>query len=266
MLDTLRTSLGPDHPRALPARRRHGTGRLRRPSSASATCCGRRCSWWPCPSPPIALVRAPATALRAARAARRPRGGGRPAPRPWRLRLDNVSRLPSGVLLMEDALPYALGGRPRFVLDRVEPRGVREVCYPVRSESLVASASAHCPCASPTPSGCASWPGRSPPPTSWSSPRHVSPLPPVRLGGDWSGGGDTTPRSIADERHRRRRDAGVPPRRRPAQGALDARPPASASSWSGVRSSRSRAARRCCSTAARGAHRGDGPGRRSSGR
>jgi uncharacterized protein (DUF58 family) len=51
-----------------------------------------------------------------------------------RLRLDNVSRLPSGVLLMEDALPYVLGGRPRFVLDRVEPKGVREVSYPVRAD------------------------------------------------------------------------------------------------------------------------------------
>src|SRR5690348_12062579 len=50
------------------------------------------------------------------------------------LRLDNVSRLSSGVLLMEDNLPYALGGRPRFVLDKVEPRGVREVSYPVRPE------------------------------------------------------------------------------------------------------------------------------------
>ena len=50
------------------------------------------------------------------------------------LRLDNVSRLPSGVLLMEDALAYSLGGRPRFVLDRIEAHGRREVGYPVRSE------------------------------------------------------------------------------------------------------------------------------------
>ena len=57
---------------------------------------------------------------------------GRPAT--VRLRLDNVSRLPSGVLLMEDALPYTLGGRPRFVLDKVEPRGVRDVSYPVRAD------------------------------------------------------------------------------------------------------------------------------------
>ena len=51
-----------------------------------------------------------------------------------RLRLDNISRLPSGVLLMEDALPYSLGGRPRFVLDKIEPHGVREVSYPVTSD------------------------------------------------------------------------------------------------------------------------------------
>lgn len=51
------------------------------------------------------------------------------------LALDNVSRLPSGVMLMEDALPYALGGRPRFVLDRIEPSGVREVSYAVRSDA-----------------------------------------------------------------------------------------------------------------------------------
>jgi uncharacterized protein (DUF58 family) len=51
-----------------------------------------------------------------------------------RLHLENVSRLPSGVLLMEDALPYALGGRPRFVLDKVEPQGARDVSYPVRSD------------------------------------------------------------------------------------------------------------------------------------
>src|SRR5256885_869110 len=50
------------------------------------------------------------------------------------LRLENLSRLPTGVLLVEDTLPYVLGGRPRFVLDRVEPNGVRDVAYSVRSE------------------------------------------------------------------------------------------------------------------------------------
>ncbi|MGW4692987.1 DUF58 domain-containing protein [Kitasatospora cineracea] len=50
------------------------------------------------------------------------------------LRLDNVSRVPTGLLLLEDKVPYVLGPRPRFVLDRVEPRGFREVSYRVRSD------------------------------------------------------------------------------------------------------------------------------------
>nr|BFD90540.1 DUF58 domain-containing protein [Kitasatospora sp. Xyl93] len=50
------------------------------------------------------------------------------------LRVDNVSRVPTGVLLLEDRVPYVLGPRPRFVLDRVEPRGHREVSYRVRSD------------------------------------------------------------------------------------------------------------------------------------
>ncbi|MDX6286756.1 MAG: hypothetical protein QOG53_2241 [Frankiales bacterium] len=59
-----------------------------------------------------------------------------PSGRPSRvvLRLENLSRLPTGVLLVEDTLPYSLGGRPRFVLDRVEPRGIREVTYTVQSD------------------------------------------------------------------------------------------------------------------------------------
>ncbi len=48
-----------------------------------------------------------------------------------RLRLDNVGRLPTGVLRLEDAVPYSLGERPRFVLDRVEPHGTRELAYEV---------------------------------------------------------------------------------------------------------------------------------------
>ena len=50
------------------------------------------------------------------------------------LRLDNISRLPTGLLLVEDRVPYVLGSRPRFVLDRIEPRGRSEVTYLVRSD------------------------------------------------------------------------------------------------------------------------------------
>jgi uncharacterized protein (DUF58 family) len=50
------------------------------------------------------------------------------------LRVDNVSRLPTGLLMLQDRVPYMLGPRPRFVLDRVEPGGHREVSYRVRSD------------------------------------------------------------------------------------------------------------------------------------
>ncbi|MEU3553123.1 DUF58 domain-containing protein [Streptomyces fragilis] len=51
-----------------------------------------------------------------------------------RLRVDNVSRLPTGLLMLQDRVPYVLGPRPRFVLDRIEPGGHREVSYRVRSD------------------------------------------------------------------------------------------------------------------------------------
>lgn len=50
------------------------------------------------------------------------------------LRLKNVSRLPTGLLLIEDRVPYTLGGRARFLIDRVEPHGTRDLGYRIRSE------------------------------------------------------------------------------------------------------------------------------------
>ncbi len=52
-----------------------------------------------------------------------------------RISLENVSRLPTGLLLAEDAVPYSLGTRPRFVLDRIEQGGSRTLRYPLQSES-----------------------------------------------------------------------------------------------------------------------------------
>jgi uncharacterized protein (DUF58 family) len=59
-----------------------------------------------------------------------------PAGQPVRvlLRLENVSRLPTGLLLAEDDVPYTLGSRPRFVLERIERGGIRELDYPLRSD------------------------------------------------------------------------------------------------------------------------------------
>ena len=50
------------------------------------------------------------------------------------LRLENVSRLPTSLMLAEDTVPYALGTKPRFVLDGIERGGIRELSYPLRSD------------------------------------------------------------------------------------------------------------------------------------
>ncbi len=86
--------------------------------------------------PPLALAsvartRYLLTCTRSVEPARVPVG----EPADVRLRLENVSPLPSGTLLMEDTLPLVLGGRPRFVLDRVEPQGTRDVAYAVHTDT-----------------------------------------------------------------------------------------------------------------------------------
>jgi len=50
------------------------------------------------------------------------------------IRLDNVSRLPTGLLLTEDTVPYSIGARPRFILDRIEPGGSRLLSYPIQPD------------------------------------------------------------------------------------------------------------------------------------
>jgi uncharacterized protein (DUF58 family) len=50
------------------------------------------------------------------------------------LRIENVSKLPTGLLLAEDTVPYSLGSRPRFVLERIEREGFRDFDYPLRSD------------------------------------------------------------------------------------------------------------------------------------
>jgi uncharacterized protein (DUF58 family) len=50
------------------------------------------------------------------------------------LRLHNVTRMPTGLLLAEDAIPFALGTRPRYVLDKIERNGSRELGYLLRSD------------------------------------------------------------------------------------------------------------------------------------
>ena len=51
------------------------------------------------------------------------------------LRLANVTRLRTGLVLAEDELPHLLGGHPRFILDAIDGGGARELSYRIRSDA-----------------------------------------------------------------------------------------------------------------------------------
>ncbi|WP_405612220.1 DUF58 domain-containing protein [Streptomyces sp. NBC_00076] len=113
------------------------------------------------------------------------------------LRMDNVSRLPTGLLMLQDRVPYVLGPRPRFVLDRVEPGGRREVSYRVRSDLRGRYPLGPLQLRLTDPFGmCELTRSFSTYDTLTVIPR-VEPLPPVRLSGEAKGYGDGRHRSLA---------------------------------------------------------------------
>jgi len=113
------------------------------------------------------------------------------------LRLENLSRLPTGVLLVEDTLPYVLGGRPRFVLDRVEPQGVRDVAYSVRSELRGRYAIGPLAVRLTDPFGFCELSRAFRGTDSLIVTPVVHEIPLVRLGGDFTGGGESRLRAVA---------------------------------------------------------------------
>jgi uncharacterized protein (DUF58 family) len=113
------------------------------------------------------------------------------------LRMDNVSRLPTGLLMLQDRVPYVLGPRPRFVLDRVEAGGRREVSYRVRSDLRGRYPLGPLQLRLTDPFGmCELTRSFSTYDTLTVIPR-VEPLPPVRLTGEAKGYGDGRQRSLA---------------------------------------------------------------------
>ncbi|NEC27200.1 DUF58 domain-containing protein [Streptomyces sp. SID8111] len=113
------------------------------------------------------------------------------------LRMDNVSRLPTGLLMLQDRVPYVLGPRPRFVLDRVEAGGRREVSYRVRSDLRGRYPLGPLQLRLSDPFGmCELTRSFSTYDTLTVVPR-VEPLPPVRLSGEARGYGDGRLRALA---------------------------------------------------------------------
>jgi uncharacterized protein (DUF58 family) len=113
------------------------------------------------------------------------------------LELDNVSRLPTGLLLVEDKVPYTLGSRPRFVLDRVEPRGRREVAYRVRSDVRGRFVLGPLTVQLTDPFGMCELTRSFTHRDALIVTPIVHSLPTIRLGGEWASSGESNARSVA---------------------------------------------------------------------
>lgn len=113
------------------------------------------------------------------------------------LRVDNISRVPTGLLMLEDKVPYVLGPRPRFVLDRVEPHGHREVSYRVRSDLRGRYPLGPLQLRLGDPFGLCELTRAFTSADTLTVVPQVQALPPVRLSGEWTGYGESHSRAVA---------------------------------------------------------------------
>ncbi|TDD80044.1 DUF58 domain-containing protein [Actinomadura darangshiensis] len=113
------------------------------------------------------------------------------------LRLENVSRLPSGLLMVEDRVPYALGGRTRFVLERIEPHGSRELGYRIRSDVRGRYRVGPLTVRLADPFGMVELVRSFSLSDTLTVTPAIVPLPPSRLAGAWTGGGDSIARAVS---------------------------------------------------------------------
>ncbi|MGZ4429291.1 MAG: DUF58 domain-containing protein [Nocardioidaceae bacterium] len=113
------------------------------------------------------------------------------------LDLTNDGRMPTGLLLLEDQIPYVLGTRPRFVVDRMGPKWKRSVAYLVRSDLRGKYTIGPMKVRLSDPFGLVEL-DRTFQSTSTLvvTPRIVA-LPPIPLSGAWTGSGDNRPRAFA---------------------------------------------------------------------
>lgn len=113
------------------------------------------------------------------------------------LHVQNVSALPTGLLLVEDRVPVTLGSRPRFVVDRLAPHAAREVSYVLRSDVRGRYPVGPLVVRIADPFGlCSLERAFSQRDTLVVTPT-IEPLPSVNLSGDWAGQGDSRARSVA---------------------------------------------------------------------
>jgi uncharacterized protein (DUF58 family) len=113
------------------------------------------------------------------------------------LRLENISRLPTGLLLVEETVPYLLGGRPRIVLDRLRPNRPVEVAYPVSADVRGRYSIGPLTVRLMDPFGLCELPRSFATIDTLVVTPAIVPLPAVRLTGEWAGSGLSTARSVA---------------------------------------------------------------------
>jgi uncharacterized protein (DUF58 family) len=113
------------------------------------------------------------------------------------LRLQNMSRLPTGTLLLEDRLPYALGSRPRVVLERLGARQASSVAYTVRADVRGRYEVGPLVVRLTDPFGLCELTRSFPSVDRLTVIPQVVPLPNVRLAGEYTGAGDSRARSVA---------------------------------------------------------------------
>ena len=113
------------------------------------------------------------------------------------LELTNEGRTPTGLLLLEDQVPYVLGTRPRFVIEGMGHGWQRRVTYQVRSDVRGRFVIGPMAVRVSDPFGLVEL-GRAFQTTAdlTVTPRTV-PLPAIPLSGAWTGSGDNRPRAFA---------------------------------------------------------------------
>ena len=113
------------------------------------------------------------------------------------LKLQNLSRLPTGTLMLEDRLPYALGSRPRLVLERLAANQASSVAYTVRAEIRGRYHVGPLVVRLTDPFGLCEVVRSFPSVDRLTVIPKVEPLPTIRLAGEYTGTGDSRARSVA---------------------------------------------------------------------
>ncbi len=113
------------------------------------------------------------------------------------LDLTNDGRMPTGLLLLEDEIPYVLGTRPRFVVDRMGPRWKRSVGYLIRSDVRGKYKIGPMRVRLSDPFGLVELDRTFHSTSSLVVTPRVHNLPPIPLSGVWTGSGDNRPRAFA---------------------------------------------------------------------